>query len=191
MNQEIRVAICGGGVAGAILLHALLPHLHLDVHIFESAPVFKEAGQAIGITRSALSSLDLIGASAMQCLDRAGAVQQKSFSVTMAEGPDQGKFAYELRVQEPEQTCLTKIVHRAAFLKTLLAKVPEERIHTSKKLERAERQTDDSIIMYLYVCFSPARLECSLTDAKRECTVLTGLSIIAIFLSVRTAFEAS
>lgn len=59
MNQQIRIAISGGGLAGAALLHALLPFPHLDVHIFESAPAFKEAGQAVGITRNALTSLDL------------------------------------------------------------------------------------------------------------------------------------
>lgn len=151
MNQQIRIAISGGGLAGAALLHALLPFPHLDVHIFESAPAFKEAGQAIGITRNALTSLDLIGPSAMQCLDRAGAVLQRSQRVTVAEGPDQGKFAYELTGEEAEQKRLTKIVHRAAFLKELLENVPEGHMHASKKLERVERQGDDSIKLYLYV----------------------------------------
>lgn len=150
MSGIIRIAISGGGLAGATLLHALLPFPHLDVHIFESAPAFKEAGQAIGITRNALNALDLIGPSAMQCLDRAGAVLQRSQSVTIAEGPDQGKFAYELTGEEAEQKRLTKIVHRAAFLKELLGDVPEKRMHASKKLDRVERQADDSIKLYLY-----------------------------------------
>lgn len=57
-QRPIRIAISGGGLAGATLAHALLKHAHLDVHIFESAEAFKEAG-AVGIARNALSALDL------------------------------------------------------------------------------------------------------------------------------------
>lgn len=137
-------------MAGATLLHALLPHTHLDVHIFESAPAFKEAGAAVGITRNALAALDLIGPSAMQCLDRAGAVLQKSARVTVAEGPDQSKFAYELQ-DESEEKRLSKVVHRAAFLRELLSSVPLERMHASKKLENVERLADGSVRLLLYV----------------------------------------
>lgn len=151
MDKKIRIAISGGGMAGATLLHALLPHEHLDVHIFESAAAFKEAGAAVGITRNALASLDLIGPSAMQCLDRAGAVLQKSARVTIAEGPDQGKFAYELK-DGSEEKRLSKVVHRAAFLKELLSNVPEARMHASKRLDRVDRQADGSVRMFLYVC---------------------------------------
>ncbi|KAK7965867.1 salicylate hydroxylase [Apiospora aurea] len=48
MTESIRIAISGGGLAGASLVHALLQYNHLDVHIFESANEFKEAGAAIG-----------------------------------------------------------------------------------------------------------------------------------------------
>lgn len=148
-------------MAGATLLHALLPHPHLDVHIFESAAAFKEAGAAVGITRNALTSLDLIGPSAMQCLDRAGAVLQKSARVTIAEGPDQGKFAYELK-DGSEQNRLTKIVHRAEFPRELLANVPKERMHASKKLETVDRQADGSVRMFLYVRFCSMVFICRL-----------------------------
>lgn len=64
MSSSIRVAILGEGLAGACLLHALLNHPHLDVHIFESAAEFKEAGAAIGVTLNGLDALGLIGSSA-------------------------------------------------------------------------------------------------------------------------------
>ncbi|KAI4602379.1 hypothetical protein KJ359_009621 [Pestalotiopsis sp. 9143b] len=124
MTDTIRIAISGGGLAGASLIHALLQHPHLDVHIFESASEFKEAGAAVGIARNALSALDLIGPSAAQCLERAGAV------------PMRGR--------------LTSIVHRAAFLRELLKAVPPERMHASKKLERVEQVDGNGGAITLY-----------------------------------------
>lgn len=162
MPPPLRIAISGGGLAGATLLHALLTHAHLDVHIFESAPTFREAGQAIGITRNALNSLDAIGPSATACLDRAGAVLQRSACATMAEGPDQGSLAFELSGDEGEgEGRLTKIVHRAVFLEELLRGVPAERMHVGKKLERAELEMDGSVVMSLCVllpCAAPILL---------------------------------
>ncbi|KAI9654327.1 MAG: hypothetical protein M1821_006643 [Bathelium mastoideum] len=118
MSRSIRIAITGGGLAGASLLYALLPYPHLDVHIFESAAAFREAGMAIGIAHNALDALDLIGPSAAQCLKRAGAVPM-----------------------------VLSIVHRAAFLQELLANVPQERMHAGKKLEKIDPNSDGSITL--------------------------------------------
>lgn len=131
----------GGGLAGASLLHGLLPHKHLDVHIFESAEAFKEAGMAVGITRNALASLDLMGPSAAQALESAGAVPQKGFRVRLAApGPGQGGSVCEIDAVA-EGRRLTSIVHRAELLRELLADVPKERMHASKKLERVEKSS--------------------------------------------------
>ncbi|RWA13076.1 hypothetical protein EKO27_g2009 [Xylaria grammica] len=75
MSPPIRIAVIGAGVAGASLLRALIKFPHLDVHIFESAATFQEAGTAIGIARSAQSALGLIGPSAARCLERARGVR--------------------------------------------------------------------------------------------------------------------
>lgn len=69
----MRNADIGGGLVRASLLHALLDHLHLDVRFFKSSPVYKEAGMAIGVARNVLDALDLMGLSASQCLQQAGA----------------------------------------------------------------------------------------------------------------------
>lgn len=80
MPHSIRIAISGGGLAGATLFHALHRFPHLDVHIFESASAFKEAGMAFGITRNAQAALELIGPTAVQALERAGAVLSEYYS---------------------------------------------------------------------------------------------------------------
>ena len=156
MPQRIRVAINGGGLAGACLLHALLPYAHLDVHIFESAAVFNEAGLAIGIARNALAALDLIGPSAAQCLERAGAVPMVRVRFMLAQGEDSGNMIDETK-EEGTGKRLTSIVHRAAFLRELLADVPPERMHAGKRLQKVDQDRDGSTVLHFadgthYVC---------------------------------------
>ncbi|KAI6084895.1 FAD/NAD(P)-binding domain-containing protein [Hypoxylon rubiginosum] len=161
MSQSIRVAISGGGLAGASLLHALLKFSHLDVHIFESAAAFKESGMAIGIARNALAALELIGPSAAQCLERAGAMPMKGVRFMLAQGEGQGSLIDEADGKAQGKR-LISIVHRAAFLKELLADVPKERMHASKKLERTEQLQDGSLRLHF-------------TDGStHECDILVG-----------------
>ncbi|KAK7739090.1 hypothetical protein SLS62_011312 [Diatrype stigma] len=145
--SHIRVAISGGGLAGATLFHALQRFPHLDVHIFESAAAFKEAGMAIGVTRNALAALDLMGPSAVQALERAGAVPMRGVRFMLAEGEGQGSVLDEVDEMTSGQR-LTNIVHRAAFLQELLAGAPKQRMHISKRLDRADRKADGSITMH-------------------------------------------
>jgi salicylate hydroxylase len=146
--RPIRVAISGGGLAGASLIHALLQHSHIDVHIFESSAEFKEAGMAIGVSRNALAALDLIGPTATRCLERAGAVAMRGVRFLLAEGDRQGSVVDEVDYMTSGNRRLTSIVHRADFLRELLANVPRERMHASKKLDRVEEANDQSITLY-------------------------------------------
>lgn len=145
-QPKIRVAISGGGLAGATLLHALLKHTHLDVHIFESASAFREAGMAIGIARNAFNALDLIGPSARQCIERAGSVPHHGVKFMLAQGPDAGKMVDEIDARK-EGKRLTSIVHRAAFLKELLAGTPEGQMHASRKLQSVDKKPDGSLTL--------------------------------------------
>lgn len=151
MSQPIRIAISGGGLAGATLLYALLPHQNLDVHIFESASAFKEAGAAVGMTRNAQAALELIGRSATECLQRAGAVQQEGVQAMMGQGPWQGSVVSLMDAHSEGGSRVTSIVHRAAFLHELLGNVPPERMHASKKLESVDHHEDGSLTIHLYV----------------------------------------
>lgn len=144
MSSPIRIAISGGGLAGASLLYALLPHKHLDVHIFESASAFRESGMAIGFARNALTALDLIGPSAAECLSRAGAVPMRGVRFMLAQGENAGSTIDETKGEQR----VTSIVHRAAFLRELLADVPPERMHASKKLDHFDRNSDGSLTLH-------------------------------------------
>ncbi|RYP43458.1 hypothetical protein DL770_011673 [Monosporascus sp. CRB-9-2] len=139
MSHPIRIAISGGGLAGAYLIHALLNYNLLDVHIFESAATFKEAGAAIGVARNALAALDLIGHSAARCLERAGAVPMRGVRFMLAQ--------------------------------ELLADVPRERMHASKKLDKVDQNHDGSIRLHFA------------DGTTHECDILVGAE--GIYSTVR------
>ncbi|KAF2658315.1 salicylate hydroxylase [Lophiostoma macrostomum CBS 122681] len=147
MASPIRIAISGGGLSGATLFHALHRLPHLDVHIFESAPAFREAGLAIGVTRNAQTALELMGSTAIQALEHAGAVPMRGVRFVLAQGEEQSKAIGEVDEKTAGKR-LTSIVHRAAFLQELLADAPQERLHASKKLDRVERRADDSLSLH-------------------------------------------
>lgn len=94
---------------------------------------------AIGIARNAQAALRLIGPSAERCLDQAGAVPMKGVKFMLAQGEDsEGSMADE--VDEAAQgRRLTSIVHRVELLKELLADIPEDRMHASKKLQKIDQ----------------------------------------------------
>ncbi|KAI0481385.1 hypothetical protein GGR56DRAFT_630022 [Xylariaceae sp. FL0804] len=145
-TPSIRIAISGGGVAGASLMRALLEYPHLDVHIFESAAAFKEAGLAIGVTRNAQTALDLMGPWAPELLKRAGAVPMRGVRFMIAQREGQGEVIDEIDDIKAKQR-LTSIVHRAAYLQEFLADVPRERMHASKKLQSIEQSDDSPIVL--------------------------------------------
>ncbi|KAI1175483.1 hypothetical protein F4777DRAFT_327426 [Nemania sp. FL0916] len=159
MTRPIRIAISGGGLAGASLMQALRQYPHLDVHIFESAPAFKEAGLAIGVTRNAQAALDLIGPPAPQLLERAGAVPMQGVRFMIAEGEGVGQVIDE--VDNSKGTRLTSIIHRAAYLQQLLADVPEDHLHSSKKLEGIRHDTDSVTLKFA-------------DGTSHECDILVG-----------------
>ena len=162
MSRPIRVAISGGGLAGASLLRALLEFPHLDVHIFESAAAFKEAGLAIGVTRNAQAALDLMGPSAAEVLVRAKAVPMRGVRFMIAQGEGQGEAIAEVDdISEGKR--LTSIVHRAAYLQELLAGVPRERMHASKKLERIDQSSSDGSVTLYFA-----------DGSTHECDILIG-----------------
>lgn len=77
-NSSIRIAIIGGGLAGATLANALIHIPHVDINVYESAPEFSERGAAVVLTSTAQRSLARAIPSARDILSKAGAVPMNS-----------------------------------------------------------------------------------------------------------------
>jgi salicylate hydroxylase len=81
--RRLRIAITGGGLAGATLANALFDQSHLDIHIFESAPEFSERGAAVSLAVNAQRALAEITPTANEILYKAGAVPMNSTRVVI------------------------------------------------------------------------------------------------------------
>lgn len=85
-DPRIRIAIIGGGLAGASLANALIQLPHLDIQVYESAPEFSERGAAVGLAVNAQRALQHIMPASQAMLDRAGAVPMNSSRVVLVRG---------------------------------------------------------------------------------------------------------
>ncbi|ROV94599.1 hypothetical protein VPNG_09200 [Cytospora leucostoma] len=132
-SSVFKIAVIGGGLAGATIANALLRHAHLEVHVYEAAPEFSERGAAIGIPGDSQRALQhVVGVSeAKALLERAGAVLQASTRAVIGSGKHAGEVFLDLG-SDPEGG--TQVVHRASLLRELLAPLPAERLHASKAL---------------------------------------------------------
>jgi salicylate hydroxylase len=82
-THKIRVAISGGGLAGAAAARALLHQSHLEVHIYESAPEFSERGLGIGMAINAQRAMKHLVGDVDDFFSRAGAVSMNSTRIMM------------------------------------------------------------------------------------------------------------
>lgn len=82
---RIRLAIIGGGLAGASLANALMSIEHVDVLLYESAPTFSERGAAVGLAVNAQNALsDIMSTEATAFLKgKAGGVSMNSTRIMM------------------------------------------------------------------------------------------------------------
>ncbi|KAI0115127.1 salicylate hydroxylase [Daldinia grandis] len=130
-TSKIRIAIIGGGLAGATLANALIQIPHLDIHLYESALSFSERGAAVGLDTNAQQALERILPSGCQeLLKRAGAVPLNSVRSIIGSGPNAGQI-----VMDSSGDDSGVIVHRASLLRELIAPLPDKSLSTGKKLD--------------------------------------------------------
>ena len=62
-ENEIKIAIAGGGIAGLVLAAGLhKKHPHIDYHIYEAVPKYKDVGAGLALPRESVdfgSALEL------------------------------------------------------------------------------------------------------------------------------------
>ena len=93
-STRLRIAISGGGLAGATLANALVNQPHLDITVYESTSKFSERGAAVGLATNAQKALGTIIPSAQELLDRAGAVSMNSTRLVIVRFSIPGRLWY-------------------------------------------------------------------------------------------------
>ncbi|KAK3113366.1 hypothetical protein LTR53_009409 [Teratosphaeriaceae sp. CCFEE 6253] len=156
--KKISIAIVGGGIAGLALGAGLLKKSHIDFHIYESVPSYKDVGAGLALHMNAIKAMTLIGPEVRQAyFDKALFMgeedQVMSTEVILAQGPHQGTLVAELGKAKGRKT-----VSRADLLDGLLELVPRENISFDKRLERIEESADG--VRIRFKDGSEARADC-------------------------------
>ncbi|KAK0716926.1 hypothetical protein B0T26DRAFT_645322 [Lasiosphaeria miniovina] len=138
-DNKFRIAIIGGGLAGATLANALFRIPYLDAHVYESSATFSERGAAVGLSANAQQALEMIIVpSSKELLERAGAVPMNSSRAVLGSGPEAGTIIIDLAGHGDPGV----VVHRAALLRELLAPLPPDLLHANKKLNSLVQEED-------------------------------------------------
>lgn len=126
--------IVGGGIAGLALAAGLVKKPHIDVHVYESVPAYKDVGAGLALHLNAIKAMGLIGPEVKEAyFDKALSMgdenQEMVTEVILGQGPHQGQLVAELGRAKGRKT-----VSRADLLDGFLALIPSDRISFGKKL---------------------------------------------------------
>ncbi|KAK0840441.1 hypothetical protein LTR91_019390 [Friedmanniomyces endolithicus] len=115
---------------------------HINFHIYESVPAYKDVGAGLALHMNAIKAMTLIGPEVRQAyfskaMEMGEEDKEMSTEVILAHGPNQGELVAELGKAKGRKT-----VSRADLLDGLLELVPKENISFDKRLEKIEESND-------------------------------------------------
>lgn len=145
-GPRIKIALVGGGIGGLCLAAGLIKQPHLDVHIYESVPEYKDIGAGLALHLNAIKAMDLIGPQVKKAyFDKAltmaeEADQEMSTKVLLASGPNTGELVAELGKAKGRKT-----VARSDLLAGLLELIPPECISFGKRLQSINEHDDETV----------------------------------------------
>ncbi|KIP05116.1 hypothetical protein PHLGIDRAFT_108689 [Phlebiopsis gigantea 11061_1 CR5-6] len=133
-HPKFRVAICGGGIGGITLAVCLSKHPDIQVDIYEAAQSFKEVGAGVMIWGRTWQVLTLLGMD--KTLRDVAGVALDGPLVDPPFGFDfrRSDMGHDHRIYLLSMPYASNQYHRAHFLDTLLARIPETVPHLGKRL---------------------------------------------------------
>ncbi|KAK4983607.1 hypothetical protein LTR66_002820 [Elasticomyces elasticus] len=142
-SPKIKIAIAGGGIGGLCLAAGLVKKPHIDVHIYESVPEYKDVGAGLALHMNAIKAMDLIGpevkkAYFSKALFMGEEEQEMATEVILAEGPHMGELVAELGRAKGRKT-----VSRADLLDGLMELIPKENISFGMRLASIEERAEN------------------------------------------------
>lgn len=138
-QPPMKLAIIGGGIAGLALGVAInKKHPHLEFHIYESVPEYKDVGAGLALHKNAIAAMGLIGPEVRKAYfdtasDMGEEDQVMSTEVILAQGPNAGTMVAELGKVKGR-----KSVSRADLIGALAKLLPKEQLSFGKRLESIE-----------------------------------------------------
>ncbi|KAM0712136.1 hypothetical protein Q7P37_011230 [Cladosporium fusiforme] len=160
-DRKIKIAIAGGGIAGLALAAGLAKKPHLEVHVYEGVPEYKDVGAGLALHMNAIKAMMLIGPEVKQvyfdkALSQGDEETEMVTEVILGEGPNQGELVAELGRAKGRKT-----VARSDLLDGLLRLVPKECITFGKKLDSISESSEDEHAVHLtFQDGSSARADC-------------------------------
>jgi salicylate hydroxylase len=147
-QPKLSIAILGGGIAGLALGAGLKKKPHVDFHIYESVPVFKDVGAGLSLHKNAINAMNLIGPELRQvyiekALNMGEEDQEMSTEVILAHGPHKGELVAELGKAKGRKT-----ISRADLLDGFLQLVPREMISFGKRSESIEETAEGVTVKF-------------------------------------------
>jgi len=145
-DAPIKIALVGGGIGGLCLAAGLVKQPHIDVHVYESVPEYKDIGAGLALHMNAIKGMDLIGPQVKKAyFDKAltmaeEADEEMATQVMLASGPNTGAVVAELGKAKGRKT-----VARSDLLAGLMDLIPKANLSFNKRLASIEEREDGSV----------------------------------------------
>jgi 2-polyprenyl-6-methoxyphenol hydroxylase-like FAD-dependent oxidoreductase len=124
--EIMRIVVAGGGIGGLTAAIAL-SRIGVDVHLYEQATEFREAGAGIGIAENALRALDVLS---LRHAMESGSIRALQGGLRAADG----RFLLSIPADDVSARIGTiAVVHRAELLNLLVANMDPQRLHLGRR----------------------------------------------------------
>lgn len=144
MEAPVRVAIIGGGIAGLALATQLVKHSHLDVQLYEAAAQFSEIGAGISFGANAVNAIQHLNLS-----EEYHAIADKvAAPYTDVWFQWRNGYTDEFLSASLAENVGQSSVHRADFLDAIIARMPLENAHFSKKIQSISENDQEIILTF-------------------------------------------
>ncbi|KAI1080680.1 FAD/NAD(P)-binding domain-containing protein [Whalleya microplaca] len=162
-ERRINVAICGGGIAGLALAAGLIKKPHINVHVYESVPAYRDIGAGLALHMNAIKAMSLIGSEVRQAyFDKAQSMGEEdrdmATEVILAHGPHMGQKVAELGKAKGR-----KSVSRADLLEGFLELIPRQCVSFGKRLDSIdEKLVGENKVILTFADGTKAAADCLL-----------------------------